>query len=147
MTTAADLLERVARRSSPLLELLDVRFAVVAEQVELRCRIAEKHCRSHGIAHGGVLCTLLDTALGAAAYQAAAERLAETGQELVTLQLETHFIRPAWVGEELRGRAEVVHRGRSTIVVRGDIVTRGDAVVVSGAATFLPTEIAPEATT
>ena len=136
---------RFAAARSPFLDSLGVTFELTADGPVMRCRVAERHLRSHNIAHGGGLCTLLDTALGAAAYLDAHERLLEQGCELVTLQLETHFIRPAWDGEELIGRGEVVHSGRSTLVVRGDVRTAAGDLVVSGAGTFMPTKIAPDA--
>ena len=138
------LTNRFERNRSPFLEHLGVRFAVTDSGPEMRCVIGERHMRSHDIAHGGVLCTLLDTALGACAYAAAHERLVETQSELVTLQLEIHFLRPAWNGEELTGRGEVVHHGRSTLVVRGDLTNAAGDRIASGAGTFVPTNIAPK---
>ena len=136
---------RFAKHRSPFLDQLGVTFAITPDGPEMRCTIGESHLRSHNIAHGGVLCTLLDTALGATAYVAAHEQLAQQQSELVTLQLEVHFIRPAWKGEALVGRGEVVHQGRSTLVVRGDVRTEDGAIVASGAGTFMPTKIASEA--
>ena len=143
--------ERFASRRSPFLDLLGVTFVFEDGQPVTRCTVSNDLLRGFNIAHGGVLCTLLDTSLGAVAYAAAMPRLANeskrTGErrELVTLQLETHFIRPAWNGERLAGRGEVVHLGRTTIVVRGDVRTAAGEVVVSGAATFMPTTIAKTA--
>ena len=143
MTDSIDLARRYAKHRSPLLDLLGVTIELDEAGPQLCYRVQPEHLRSHHIVHGGVLCTLLDTALGATAYAAAAADLAERGQELVTLQLEVHFLRPAWDGEELRGRGTIVHHGRQTLVVRGEVTTLAGQPVVSGAGTFLPTEIAP----
>ena len=136
---------RFAAARSPFLDGLGVRFELTADGPEMHCRIEDRHLRSHNIAHGGVLCTLLDTALGATAYVAAHDRLKQEQCELVTLQLEIHFIRPAWKGEDLVGRGEILHHGRSTLVVRGDVMTADGTRIASGSGTFMPTKIAPEA--
>lgn len=146
-STEAALNARFASGRSPLLDLLGITFRVTPAGVTTHCRIADRHTRGLNIAHGGVLCTLLDTSLGATAYAAALPRLQAESEdrgerrELVTLQLETHFIRPAWNGESLVGTGEVLHQGRTTIVARGEVRTESGNLVVSGAATFMPTTV------
>ena len=63
---------------------------------ELALLVDERHLRNMPILHGGVLATLLDSALGVAASSVApANRLT------VTAQLNVNFIRPAFPGERL----------------------------------------------
>lgn len=93
--------------------------------------IEERHLRMNGIAHGGVIATMLDSVMG---WAAAAKAPPEHG--LVTVQLSVNFIRPAWEGETLRGRGEVIHAGKQTSVVRGDIYAADDVLVASGMGTF-----------
>lgn len=139
------------RNGSPLMDGLGIRVVVEGGSPVVRVTIDDRHLRSHNIAHGGVVCTVLDTAMGAAAYAAHQDRLnvsqtdSDVEIELVTSQLTIHFLRPAWNGEELIGRGDIVHFGSKTIVVRGDVETVDGKPVASGSATFMPVTIAPNA--
>ena len=115
----------------------------------VRVDIDDRHLRSHNIAHGGIVCTVLDTAMGAVAYTAHSARLRETSAnaeevELVTSQLTIHFLRPAWNGETLIGRGHIIHHGSKTIVVRGEVETAAGKPIAAGSGTFMPVTIAPE---
>jgi uncharacterized protein (TIGR00369 family) len=81
------------------------------------------------------LATLLDTAIGVAAYS-----LAPADHFAVTVQLSVNFIRPAWEGETLAATGEVIHAGRQTAVGRGEVRTAAGVLVAAGSATcmYLP---------
>lgn len=128
---------------------LGVRVVIEDGEPIVRVDVAEKHLRSHNIAHGGLLCTVLDTAMGATAYAAMmdrneADKDAAGPDELVTSQLNIHFLRPAWNGETLIGRGTILHHGSKTIVVRGEVVTDAGQPVAAGSGTFMPVTISPE---
>lgn len=138
------------RNGSPLMDGLGLRVVVEDGHPVVRVEIDQRHLRSHNIAHGGVICTVLDTAMGAAAYSAMQQRLTESTargasaggpMELVTSQLTIHFIRPAWNGESILGRGEIVHHGTKTIVVRGEVSTTDGKLIASGSGTFMPVTI------
>ncbi len=97
-----------------------------------RLTVAEKHLRTHGILHGGVVATLLDTAMGRAV-----STLCRDDQSAVTAQLNVNFIRPSWTGETLTIIGEVQHSGRQTAVTRGEIRTAAGVLVATGTGTFL----------
>ena len=97
-----------------------------------RLIVAEQHLRTHGILHGGVVATLLDTAMGRAV-----STLCRDDQGCVTAQLNVNFIRPSWSGETLTITGEVQHSGRQTSVARGEIRTDSGALVATGTGTFL----------
>jgi uncharacterized protein (TIGR00369 family) len=94
--------------------------------------VENPHLRSHAIAHGGVFATLLDAAQGMAAAS-----VAPSGFDVVTVQLNVNFIRPAGVGETLVARGEVVHAGRRTAVTRGEIRTAAGDLAATGSATLM----------
>lgn len=98
----------------------------------VRLRIDNHHLRTRGIAHGGVIASILDTAMGMAAGHHTPE-----GRFPVTAQLDTRFIRPAWEGEELTATAEVCHHGQQTAVTRGEVRTETGVLVATGSATFI----------
>jgi len=85
---------------------------------------AEKHRNIHGIVHGGMLSMFLDQTLGIASWEASGRA------PLVTIQLNTHFISAAKLGEFLECRASVLRTTRSLIFVRGQI-TVGERVVAA----------------
>lgn len=101
-------------------------------QDEVVLTLGPHHLRTLGIAHGGVIAGLMDVTLGKAAATTSPE-----GHYVVTAQLNIHFIRPAWAGETLVGRATIDHAGRRTTVVHGELRTEGDALVATATGTFL----------
>jgi uncharacterized protein (TIGR00369 family) len=94
--------------------------------------IDETHLRTMGIAHGGLLATLLDSALGCACWT-----LAPPDNHLVTVQLNINYIRPAWLGETLSCHSEVRHAGQMTAVARGEIRTAQGSLVAAASGTFM----------
>jgi acyl-CoA thioesterase len=117
----------------PFLESLRVEpVASEAGRATWRLTVAEQHLRTHGILHGGVVATLLDTAMGRAV-----STLCREDQSAVTAQLNVNFIRPAWTGETLTIVGEVQHSGRQTAVTRGEIRTAAGVLVATGTGTFM----------
>ena len=80
-----------------------------------RCRIDQRHLNPHGIAHGGILFTLMDTAAGTAAAT-----LCGASRGLVTQCAGIHFLRPALPGL-VTARAQVLKSGRRTALVIAEI--------------------------
>ncbi len=97
-----------------------------------RLTVAEQHLRTHGILHGGVIATLLDTAMGRAVWT-----MCRDDQGCVTAQLNVNFIRPAWSGETLTITGAVQHSGKQTAVASGEIRTATGVLVATGTGTFL----------
>jgi uncharacterized protein (TIGR00369 family) len=60
---------------------------VVEGRTRLRLVLRPEHGNNLGIAHGGIICTLLDVAIGTAA------RLA-SGRPVMTLDMQTSFLSP-----------------------------------------------------
>jgi acyl-CoA thioesterase len=102
--------------------------------------IDESHLRTMGIAHGGLVATMLDSCLGCACWT-----LAPPDNHVVTVQLNINYIRPAWLGETLTARAEVRHAGQMTAVSRGEIRTGEGALVAAASGTFMYLPVPPGA--
>jgi uncharacterized protein (TIGR00369 family) len=66
------------------------------------------------ILHGGITATVLDTTMGSLANY-----LLPEGFGAVTNQLNIHYIAPG-IGETLRCKAEVIHKGTKTMVISGE---------------------------
>ena len=127
--------EDESRRGSFLKHLGMHATSVEPGRVSVRYEVGPDHLRTGGIAHGGIIATLMDTALGLAASTRAPE-----GFDLVTAQLNVNFIRPAWLGEALVASAQVQHSGRKTAVATGQIHATDGSLVATGSATlvFIP---------
>lgn len=86
-----------------------------------------------GVAHGGVVASLIDIAMGTAAsggdYQT-------RSRLVVTLEMKVNYLAPA-VGAELTATAEVLHLGRRTIVVRCEVLTDTGKICAIGLGTFI----------
>jgi uncharacterized protein (TIGR00369 family) len=73
--------------------------------------------------HGGVLATLVDTAMGQAV-----RAVTPDGQALATSQLTVTYLNPARPGQ-LVATAQVRKRGKSLVVCDAEIEQDGEAVV------------------
>ena len=82
-----------------------------------------QHLNPAGVVHGGMLMTLMDHAISTVAWQAC-ERV-----PCITVQLDTHFVGAVKTGEFAQARAEVAHRTRGLIFMRGSVTVRGLLVV------------------
>jgi len=91
-----------------------------------------EHLRTLGIAHGGVIATLLDSVMGMNAH-----RSSPPDHYLVTAQLNVHFLRPAFEGETLIASGDVRHAGRKTAMAQGELRTSGGELVATASATFI----------
>jgi uncharacterized protein (TIGR00369 family) len=81
------------------------------------------HLNPAGSVHGGVLATLVDTAMGAAVRS-----LTEDSEVPATSQLTVAYLSPAKPGELLVS-AEVRKRGKSLLVCDAEVEQDGEAVV------------------
>jgi len=72
---------------------------------ELRHQVLAQHTNSHGMAHGGVIMTLLDVAMAVAARSDTPEHA------VVTIEMKTSFVQPARGALVAKGR--LLHRTRS----------------------------------
>lgn len=127
-------------RRVPLHERLDIepRF-VGGGQSRIELLVGPHHLRSRGIAHGGVFATLLDAAQGMAAASVAPD-----GCDVVTIQLNVNFIRPAALGERLTTTATVQHAGRRTAVTSAEMRTSQGELAATGTATLMYMPLAEE---
>ncbi|QDU80649.1 Acyl-coenzyme A thioesterase PaaI [Polystyrenella longa] len=120
-------------RDVPFLDLLGARPVKREDGTyELHLKIERKHLRPHGIVHGGVTASLLDTALGLTAGAAA-----DTDHHMVTVQLNINYIRPTWEGEDVIARGELQHRGSKTAVVRGELRNADNQLIATATGTFM----------
>ncbi len=116
----------------PLKEFLglDIGDGPVAGSVEATIVITDQHLNPNGVVHGGVIFSLIDTAMGAATM-----RVLEEGCHCATVEVQTRFIRSATSGT-LRGSASVIRRGRHLVHVESEVLNDQSQIVAMGTGTF-----------
>lgn len=117
-------------RTSPFLDLVGPFFhRRTADELVIGLRIAEKHANAKGTAHGGLLMTLCDIALG---YTTA---LSETPPaSAVTASITTDFVGAARIGDWVEAHAEVIKFGSRLgfsglyLTVNGERIVRASGI-------------------
>ena len=90
--------------------------------------VEEYHTNLYNIAHGGVLMTLADTAMGAACL--------ELGKKVVTIQLGIEFMHSVPLTERIIARAKVLHDGRRTMACECEMLSREGKLFAKSHGTF-----------
>lgn len=91
--------------------------------LEVALAAEPRHCNSNmQTVHGGVVMTFADICLG----RGAAEVIG--GPNLVTVQLNVHFVAGSRAGDILIGRPEIVRQTSQLVFVRGLIEANGKTV-------------------
>ena len=96
------------------------------ETPSIVCQVAEKHCNTHGIVHGGLMMTMIDLALVVTAKKT-------PGDRFVTVSLNSEFVASGHFGDLIEAQGELVRRTRSMAFTRGQ-VTCGDRVLLIASA-------------
>lgn len=98
-----------------LMETFRARLAVIEPgHVEIEVPFDPGLSQQHGLFHGGVTTSIVDSACGYAALT-----LMPARSEVLTVEFKINLLAPA-VGERLVGRGRVVRSGRSITVCQGD---------------------------
>ena len=101
-------------------------FTMDGENPRTAFRVKEHHCNAHDTLHGGVMMALADYTLCLCANGGEAE-------SVVTVSCNSEFIAPAFKGDLVEGRGELVKRGGSMVFSRCELFV-GDTVVLTSSA-------------
>ena len=132
MATFEDL-EKTLRNiynANPFVRLLQIKFVkfepglVILEMPIVK----ETHTNLHGIAHGGTLASLADTAMGVVC--------ATFDKKVVTLNMNINYLKPAPAEESVRAVARTVHNGQSTVVAEAELLNRDGILLAKTSGTF-----------
>ena len=80
--------------------------------------VEKKHCNAAGVAHGGMLMALADSAMGGAAY------LVGEGAPTLTLQMHAQFLKTIQEGWWLEARAETEHSTPGMIFCKASLYAK-----------------------
>lgn len=115
---------------NPFIHLLQMEIAEAsAGKVTLTMPVIQEiHTNLYGIAHGGSLASLADTAMGAACVS--------LGKKVVTLEMNMNFLHGAPVNSTVKAISTVVHGGSRTMVVECEVLDHEDTLLAKARGTF-----------
>jgi len=101
--------------------------------VTFECRPDESHYNPIGMVHGGLVCTLLDSALGCAAHT-----LLVAGVGYTSIELKVSYLRPVTADSgPLRCTGRVVKPGRRVSFAEAEVVDRQGKLVATASGSLL----------
>ena len=115
-------------------DLLGMRPVVVEHgTVTFACDAAPRFANPMGTVHGGVIATLLDSALGCAV-----QTVLPDGVDYTTISLEVKYLRPvALDAGELRATGNVVHAGRRQATAEASLTDAAGRLLATATTTCL----------
>lgn len=119
-------------RSSPFLELLGPLYSRRDEDggLIIAVRVAQKHCNQRGSAHGGLLCTLADVALG---YSTAFSQ--DPPLAMATVNLSLDFCGAVRLGDLVEVRT-AIHKVGQRMAFASATLSTGEQPVARASAVF-----------
>jgi uncharacterized protein (TIGR00369 family) len=90
-----------------------------------------QHASPLGSVHGGIICDLVDGAMGVSHAS-----LLEEGETFTTLELKINFMKPVWSGH-LRAEGKVIKQGRTIGLVEGRVTDGSGSLVAYATSTCM----------
>ncbi|HET6973146.1 MAG TPA: PaaI family thioesterase [Pyrinomonadaceae bacterium] len=97
----------------------------------LSMQLQHEHMRNNAIAHGGVIATLIDSAMAIAIMA-----LLEENERTVTVDLTIHYLRPVPEGSA-KASARVVRAGRRVVTVSAELFDADGKLAATAISTYL----------
>lgn len=83
-------------------------------------------------AHGGAIAGFMDAVVGVAALSATAP----DGKVVSTVEFKLNYLRPALFKDKIKGIGTVLKKGKSILVVKGEIFNSKDELIATSLATL-----------
>ena len=116
----------------PFARLLGIEVdAVEPGHAVLSMKLRHEHMRNNAIAHGGVIATLIDSAMAIAIMA-----LLEENERTVTVDLTIHYLRPVPEGSA-KASARVVRAGRRVVTVSAELFDGEGKLAATAISTYL----------
>lgn len=116
--------------SAPWYKLVGMKI-LVEENISVILEIEEKHLQALGMAHGGVIASLLDSAIGLNINK----ELVAKRKLAITSQLNVHYLKPAIKGK-IVATAKPLYIGSKVAVGFGELRDEKGEVLAVATATF-----------
>ena len=101
-------------------------FTMEDEHPRTAFRVTPQHCNAHASVHGGVLMAFADYTLCLGANGGSSE-------SVITVSCNNEFTAPAFLGDLILGRGEVIKQGAALVFVRCQLMV-GDTVILLSSA-------------
>jgi uncharacterized protein (TIGR00369 family) len=102
--------------TAPVADLVGFRAVSFGDgRAVFEMEVGTRHHNPMGTVHGGILCTLADSAMGFAFASTLS-----AGESFTTLELKINYLRPVFEGKVV-ATARVVHRGKTVGMVECDV--------------------------
>lgn len=105
--------------------------AIEPGEAVIEMQAGPEHANPNGVLHGGVLCTIADSAMGIAHATTLGE-----GEAATTLELKINFLRPVW-RSRLRAVGKVIKRGKTISLVECDVTDETGRLVARASSTCM----------
>jgi uncharacterized protein (TIGR00369 family) len=116
----------------PFAKLLGIEVdSVEPGHAVLSMKLRHEHMRNNAIAHGGVIATLIDSAMAIAIMA-----LLEENERTVTVDLTIHYLRPVPEGSA-KASARVVRAGRRVVTVSAELFDAEGKLAATAISTYL----------
>ncbi len=146
MSGAAELSTEQRRRAAASLEELPFAKMIGMRLVDLRpgeaviaIDMRDELRQPHGVLHGGVTATLIDTAMAFAVIPGLGE-----GERTSTVDLTVHYLRPHLEGT-FTCTAKVVRAGRRILTLTADVVNDEGKLIATAISTYTKIQSEPPA--
>lgn len=96
--------------------------------IAISLNIKHRHTNVYHIAHGGVMMSLADTAIGAACLS--------INRRVVTLDFNMNMLKSVPEGNTIKAKTQIIHSGRQTIVVECSIFDEENKLCCKSRATM-----------
>ena len=100
-------------------------------QAIIEIEMKEHHANPSGTLHGGVFCSIADTAMGVAFAT-----MLEEGETLTTIELKINYLKPLWKGK-VQALGRVVKKGRTTGLVECDVLDENKQLLARASSTYM----------
>lgn len=118
--------------SMPLGQTLGYRLTEIGDgTATVEVQTDERHFNFSGYTHGGVICTIMDTAMGLAALTTLPIEDTST-----TVELKVSLLRPVWRAH-LRAYAKVTNRGRTLQLLECEVLDDRDKLIAKAMGTWM----------
>ncbi len=118
--------------SAPWYKLIGMKPKLEGDTVVVELEVKkDKHYQALGTAHGGVIASVLDSAIGLNLNR----KLFNEGKVAVTAQLNVHYLKPVTEGKII-GKGKIIHIGSRIAVGYGEVFNERGEKLAAATATF-----------
>jgi uncharacterized protein (TIGR00369 family) len=118
----------------PFLELVGAQLEEMSEgYARLALTLQEQHLNPHGVMHGGVATTLMDSAAATALVSLRGDKW----RTQASIEMNAAFLAPARSGDEIIAEGRIIKLGRSIAFAEAEVRRRADnELIARGRVTF-----------